>query len=122
MSTDERRAEASGPGALAVVAVLAPVLSGTLAAILLLIGLVLKTLTPELAFAQTLLTTGWVFGAVTAVTILFAATGLLFTAVRNGSRASREQEERENPGGNGSLRQQGCPSDSGSRFLCCRRP
>ncbi|MFD7475678.1 hypothetical protein ACFV8Z_26850 [Streptomyces sp. NPDC059837] len=99
MTTDERRAEGSGAGALAVVAVLAPVLSGTLAAILLLVGFFLKILTPELAVAQTLLTTGWVFGAVMAGTILFAATGLLFTAVRNGSRALREREERENPGG-----------------------
>ncbi|QDN84241.1 hypothetical protein FNV64_50150 [Streptomyces sp. S1A1-7] len=77
--------ETAGAGAIAVVAVLAPVLAGTAAAIFLLVGFVLKVLTPELAFAQTLLTAGWVFGAVTAAAILVAAVGLLLTALRNGS-------------------------------------
>ncbi|KAF5999478.1 hypothetical protein [Streptomyces sp. WAC00263] len=77
--------QTAGAGAIAVVAVLAPVLAGTAAAIFLLVGFVLKVLTPELAFAQTLLTTGWVFGAVTAAAILVAAVGLLLTALRNGS-------------------------------------
>lgn len=77
--------ETAGAGAIAVVAVLAPVLAGTAAAIFLLVGFILKVLTPELAFAQTLLTTGWVFGAVTAAAILVAAVGLLLTALRNGS-------------------------------------
>ncbi|MGW2606265.1 hypothetical protein ACWC4A_17920 [Streptomyces mirabilis] len=77
--------ETGGAGAIAVVAVLAPVLAGTAAAIFLLVGFVLKVLTPELAFAQTLLTAGWVFGAVTAAAILVAAVGLLLTALRNGS-------------------------------------
>ena len=57
MSTDEERAETSGAGPVAVVAVLAPVLSGAFAAICLLVGYVLKLLDPEPAFAQTLLTT-----------------------------------------------------------------
>jgi hypothetical protein len=73
----------AGAGAVAVVAVLAPVLAGTAAAIFLLVGYILKMLTPEPAFAQTMLTTGWVFGAVTAVAILIAAAGLLLTALRN---------------------------------------
>jgi hypothetical protein len=76
-------AETAGAGAVAVVAVLAPVLAGTAAAIFLLVGYILKMLTPEPAFAQTMLTTGWVFGAVTAVAILIAAVGLLVTALRN---------------------------------------
>ncbi|AOW87898.1 MULTISPECIES: membrane protein [Streptomyces] len=76
-------AEATGAGATAVVAVLAPVLAGTAAAIFLLVGYLLKMLDPGQAFAQTMLTTGWVFGAVTAVAILVAATGLLLTALRN---------------------------------------
>ncbi|MDG9718572.1 hypothetical protein [Streptomyces sp. DH24] len=76
-------AETAGAGAGAVVAVLAPVLAGTAAAIFLLVGYILKMLTPEPAFAQTMLTTGWVFGAVTAVAILVAAAGLLLTALRN---------------------------------------
>ncbi|MEG3629872.1 hypothetical protein [Streptomyces poriticola] len=76
-------AEAAGAGAVAIVAVLAPVLAGTAAAIFLLVGYVLKMLAPGQAFAQTMLTTGWVFGAVTAVAILVAAVGLLLTALRN---------------------------------------
>ncbi|MES5819163.1 hypothetical protein [Streptomyces sp. RG80] len=76
-------AETAGAGAVAVVAVLAPVLAGTAAAIFLLVGYILKMLDPEQAFAQTMLTTGWVFGAVTAIAILVAAVGLLLTALRN---------------------------------------
>lgn len=76
-------AEVTGAGAVAVVAVLAPVLAGTAAAIFLLVGFLLKTLDPGQAFARTMLTTGWVFGAVTAVAILVAAVGLLLTALRN---------------------------------------
>ncbi|MER6525378.1 hypothetical protein [Streptomyces sp. NPDC001508] len=76
-------AETTGAGAIAVVAVLAPVLAGTAAAIFLLVGYVLKLLDPEPAFAQTMLTAGWVFGAVTAAAILVAAVGLLLTALRN---------------------------------------
>ncbi|MEU9474269.1 hypothetical protein [Streptomyces sp. NPDC048191] len=78
-------AENTGAGAVAVIAVLTPVLSGTAAAIFLLVGYILKTLSPGQTFAQTLLTAGWVFGAVTAATILLAAVGLLLTALRNGS-------------------------------------
>ncbi|CAM5377876.1 hypothetical protein [Streptomyces sp. NPDC005930] len=76
-------AEATGAGAVAVVAVLAPVLAGTAAAIFLLVGYILRMLDPGQAFARTMLTTGWVFGAVTAVAILVAAVGLLLTALRN---------------------------------------
>lgn len=76
-------AETAGAGAVAVVAVLAPVLAGTAAAIFLLVGYILKMLDPEQAFAQTMLNTGWVFGAVTALAILVAAVGLLLTALRN---------------------------------------
>ncbi|KUL61340.1 MULTISPECIES: hypothetical protein [unclassified Streptomyces] len=76
---------AVGAGAVAVVAVLAPVLAGAAAAIFLLVGYVLKMLEPEPAFADTLLTAGWLFGALTAGGILVAAGGLLLTALRNGS-------------------------------------
>ncbi|MFJ3335516.1 hypothetical protein [Streptomyces sp. NPDC086766] len=76
-------AETAGAGAVAVVAVLAPVLAGTAAALFLLVGYVLKMLDPAPAFAQTMITTGWVFGAVTAAAILVAAVGLLLTALRN---------------------------------------
>ncbi|MFI5684592.1 hypothetical protein [Streptomyces sp. NPDC051636] len=76
-------AETTGAGAVAVVAVLAPVLAGTAAAIFLLVGYILKMLDPAPAFAQTMITTGWVFGAMTAAAILVAAVGLLLTALRN---------------------------------------
>ena len=76
-------ADSAGAGAVAVVAVLAPVLAGTAAAIFLLVGYILRMLDPEQGFARTMLTTGWVFGAVTAVAILVAAVGLLLTALRN---------------------------------------
>ncbi|NJP53137.1 hypothetical protein HCJ93_24480 [Streptomyces sp. SBST2-5] len=76
-------AEAAGAGVVALLAVLAPVLAGTAAGIFLLVGYVLRMLDPEAAFARTMLTTGWVFGAVTAVAILVAAIGLLLTALRN---------------------------------------
>ncbi|MET8894718.1 hypothetical protein [Streptomyces albogriseolus] len=76
-------AEAAGAGVAAVVAVLAPVLAGTAAAIFLLVGFVLRTLDSKNEFARTMLTTGWVFGVVTAVAILVAGAGLLLTALRN---------------------------------------
>ncbi|GGQ63122.1 hypothetical protein [Streptomyces flaveolus] len=77
----------AGAGAVAVVAVLAPVLAGTAAAIFLLVGYILRMLDPGQAFAQTMLTTGWVFGGVAAVAILVAGVGLLLTALRNGPSA-----------------------------------
>jgi hypothetical protein len=81
--------ETAGAGAIAVVSVLAPVLAGTAAVIFLLVGYILKMLDPEPAIAKTLLTTGWVFGAVTAAAILVAAVLLLLTALRNGSSSLR---------------------------------
>ncbi|OON79222.1 hypothetical protein [Streptomyces tsukubensis] len=77
--------EAAGAGIIAVVAVLAPVLAGTAAVIFLLVGYILKMLTPEPAIATTLITAGSVFGVLTAVAILIAGAGLLLTALRNGS-------------------------------------
>ncbi|MEU9285803.1 hypothetical protein AB0D57_14030 [Streptomyces sp. NPDC048275] len=78
-------AETAGAGVMAVVAVLAPVLAGTAAAIFLIVGYILKMLNPEPTLAKTLLTTGWVFGAVAAAATLAAAVGLLLTALRDGS-------------------------------------
>ncbi|MET8221913.1 hypothetical protein ACWERY_00745 [Streptomyces sp. NPDC004082] len=88
-------AETAGAGAMAVVAVLAPVLAGTAAAIFLLVGYILKMLDPEPAFARTILTTGWVFGAVTAVAILAAAVGLLLTALRDGGSSFQAEDSGE---------------------------
>ncbi|WP_405807405.1 hypothetical protein OG729_19850 [Streptomyces sp. NBC_00210] len=74
-----------GAGFTAVIAVLAPVLAGTAALIFLLVGYILKMLSPAPSFAETLVSAGWFFGALTAVAILFAAIALLLTALRNGA-------------------------------------
>ncbi|MFF1686202.1 MULTISPECIES: hypothetical protein [unclassified Streptomyces] len=87
--------ETTGAGVIAVVAVLAPVLAGTAAAIFLLVGYILKMLDPEPAFAQTLLTAGWVFGALTVAGILVAGVGLLLTALRNGATSLQAGAHRE---------------------------
>ncbi|MET9910482.1 hypothetical protein ABZZ74_27410 [Streptomyces sp. NPDC006476] len=76
-------AEPAGAGAVAVAAVLTPVLAGTAAAIFLLVGYIIRSVAPEQTFGRTLLTAGWVFGALTAAAILVAAVGLLLTALRN---------------------------------------
>ncbi|MFE9677695.1 hypothetical protein ACFYO5_26820 [Streptomyces sp. NPDC006259] len=76
-------AEAAGAGAVAIAAVLTPVLAGTAAVIFLLVGYILRMLDPEPAFARTMLITGWTFGAVAAAAILVATVGLLLTALRN---------------------------------------
>lgn len=76
-------AETTGAGAVAVAAVLTPVLAGIAAAIFLLVGYILQMLDPEPAFAHAMITIGWVFGALTAAAILVAAVGLLLTALRN---------------------------------------
>jgi hypothetical protein len=81
---------AASAGAGAVATVLAPFLAGAAAAIFLLVGYILKVVDPDQAFARTLLTTGWVFGAVTAAAILVAAVGLLLTALRNSPSESEE--------------------------------
>ncbi|PZH21182.1 hypothetical protein C1I97_00160 [Streptomyces sp. NTH33] len=82
-ATVEGVVETTGAGAGAVAAVLAPVLAGIAAALFLLVGYILKMLDPAQPFAQTMITMGWVFGAVTAAAILVAAAGLLLTALRN---------------------------------------
>uniref|UniRef100_A0AAU2VRF9 Transmembrane protein n=1 Tax=Streptomyces sp. NBC_00008 TaxID=2903610 RepID=A0AAU2VRF9_9ACTN len=77
--------DGSGAGLGAVVTVLAPVLAGTAAVIFLLVGYILKMLSPPPSFAGTMVSVGWVFVALTAAAILIAAAGLLITALRNGS-------------------------------------
>ncbi|MCX4763387.1 hypothetical protein OG562_20935 [Streptomyces sp. NBC_01275] len=76
-------AETAGAGAVAVAAVLTPVLAGTAAVIFLLVGYILKMLEPEPTVAQAMLNVGWAFGAVTAAAILVATFGLLVTALHN---------------------------------------
>lgn len=84
---DADRPVRSGAGTGAVVTVLAPVLAGTAAFIFLLVGYLLKLLSPPPAFASTMVTAGWFFAVVMAAAILVAAVGLLITALRNGSTA-----------------------------------
>ncbi|MFE4635423.1 hypothetical protein ACFRJ1_18895 [Streptomyces sp. NPDC056773] len=82
---EEDEEQGGGAGVSAVVAVLAPVLAGTAMLIFLLVGYILKMIEPEPAFADTMLTAGWLFGGLTAAALLFAVIGLLVTAVRNSS-------------------------------------
>ncbi|MEU9454598.1 hypothetical protein [Streptomyces sp. NPDC048277] len=83
----------TGAGVVAVALVLAPVLAGALAAVFLLVGYILKALDPAPALAQTMLTAGWVFGAVTAAAIVLAGAALLLTALRSSPRAEEGAEE-----------------------------
>jgi hypothetical protein len=89
--TEDR--ETPGAGIIPVIAALTPFLAGTAAAIFLLVGYFLKVLDPKASFARTMLTTGWVFGALTAVAILCAAVGLLLTALRDSSGAEHADTE-----------------------------
>ncbi|MEV6956132.1 hypothetical protein [Streptomyces sp. NPDC051183] len=82
---DAGQGTGEGAGISAVVAVLAPVLAGTAMLIFLLVGYILKMIEPEPAFADTMLTAGWLFGGLTVAALLFAVIGLLLTAVRNSS-------------------------------------
>ncbi|MCT2548103.1 MULTISPECIES: hypothetical protein [Streptomyces] len=75
---------ASAPGVLVVLAVLVPLSAGSGAALLLLVGYILKMLDPPPSFAHSMIIAGWVFAAFTAVAILASAVGLLITALRNG--------------------------------------
>ncbi|MBT2367191.1 hypothetical protein J7E88_18215 [Streptomyces sp. ISL-10] len=75
----------TGAGFAAVIAVLAPLLAGTAAAIFLVVGYLIKMVSPTPSFADTLVRTGWVFGAITAAAMLMAAVALLLTALRNGA-------------------------------------
>ncbi|MFE2142381.1 hypothetical protein ACFXA3_11640 [Streptomyces sp. NPDC059456] len=84
-----------GAGAGAVIAVLAPVLAGTAMLIFLLVGYILKAVEPEPAFAETMLTAGWLFGALTVVSLVFAVIGLLVTAVRNSATEVVAQDDGE---------------------------
>lgn len=89
--------EVAGAGAFAVFAVLAPVLSGTAAAIFFLVGLVLQMFTSELAIARTMFTAGRLFGAVAVGTVVVCAVVLLGTALRNRGQSTREAEGYHEP-------------------------
>ncbi|MCJ1680021.1 hypothetical protein MTF65_22275 [Streptomyces sp. APSN-46.1] len=79
--------EAAGAGLFTVVAVLAPVLSGTAAALFFLIGLVLEMFSAESGSGRTMFAAGWLFVAVAVGAIAVCVVGLLVTALRS----SRDQ-------------------------------
>ncbi|MFI1294204.1 hypothetical protein ACH4VM_38450 [Streptomyces sp. NPDC020792] len=79
-----------GAGAVAIIAVLAPVLAGSAAAIFLLAGFLLKVLDRESAASKDMIEAGWLFGAVAAAAVFVAGMGLVLTALRN--RPSLEPE------------------------------
>lgn len=81
----------TGAGLLAVLSVLAPALAGTAAVIFLLVGHLLRLLTPEPSIAAPMRGAGWAFAALAAVSLLAASAGLLVTAVRHGSGALRAE-------------------------------
>ncbi|MFF4657631.1 hypothetical protein [Streptomyces sp. NPDC001381] len=83
MGEAAQAAEAAGAGAVAVAAVLTPVLAGTAAVIFLLVGYLLRAVEPDQTVAQAMLNVGWAFGAIAAAAILVATVGLLLTALRN---------------------------------------
>lgn len=91
----QNEAPDSGAGLAAVITVLVPVLGGTAAVIFLLVGYLLRALSPPPAFAGSMVSVGWFFAAVTAVGILAAAIGLLVTALRN--TAAEESRDGELP-------------------------
>lgn len=81
--------EAAGSGAFAGLAAPAAVLSGTVAAILLLVGLVLRMFSAESTSAPTMITAGSLFGAVTGVIVVCA----VVTALRSRGRSTRQAED-----------------------------
>ena len=80
-----QRAAEEGAGAVPVMTVLAPILAWTSAIVFLLLGYGLRTAQPDLVFARSLVTAGWVSLAVGAVAMLIGTVGLLLTALRDGS-------------------------------------
>jgi hypothetical protein len=80
-----QRATEEGAGAVPVMTVLAPILAWASAIVFLLLGYGLRTARPDLVFARSLVTAGWVSLAVGAVAMLIGTVGLLLTALRDGS-------------------------------------
>ncbi|GAB7110563.1 membrane protein [Streptomyces phaeofaciens JCM 4814] len=84
--------ETAGAGAAAIVAVLFPVLAGALSVLLLVSGYVLR-LVSSWSVSDLLITGGWIFGALTAVSIVIASVGLLLTALRNADASAASTSE-----------------------------
>ncbi|MFG2138784.1 hypothetical protein [Streptomyces sp. NPDC048650] len=87
--------EAAGAGLAAMIAVLVPVLAGIAAILFLLIGYILRAVSPDKSMAQPLISVGWIFAALTAAGSLAAMGGLVITALRNGSASAHATRANE---------------------------
>ncbi|WP_314176113.1 hypothetical protein [Streptomyces winkii] len=83
--------ETAGAGLLAMVSVLVPLLAGTAAVIFLLLGYLLRVVSPEPSIAAPMRGAGWVFAVLAAAGIVVAMAELWLTALRNGAGARRSQ-------------------------------
>ncbi|MFE0672447.1 hypothetical protein [Streptomyces sp. NPDC058867] len=89
-SSQVATSDGTGASTGAVIAVLAPVLAGAAATLFLGFGYLLKLVNLASSFRGGLITTGWVFAAVTAAALLMAAAGLVHSALRNAREAPAE--------------------------------
>ncbi|MHC5906331.1 hypothetical protein ACVNF4_20870 [Streptomyces sp. S6] len=80
---DARRQPATPSTALAALAVLTPIISGTSAVFLLIAGYILQLADAADPLPGSLLTAGWILGTIAVLSTLLAVTALLHTALRN---------------------------------------
>ncbi|MEU3499773.1 hypothetical protein ABZ726_03025 [Streptomyces hundungensis] len=90
---------ASGTGCGAVVGVVAPVLFGAAAVLFLLVGYILKLVDSGSTVATTVVTTGRLWGALAAATIVLDVLALLYSALRDGNRKTRAARRQDQGGG-----------------------
>ncbi|MCX4632734.1 hypothetical protein [Streptomyces sp. NBC_01443] len=87
--------EATGAGAVAAFAILAPVLSGTAAALSFLIGLVLEMLSAESGSGRAMFSAGWLFVALAVAAVAVCVVGLVVTALRNSQGQPMPEDARD---------------------------
>jgi hypothetical protein len=99
--------ETTGAGLLAMVSVLVPLLAGTAAVIFLLLGYLLRIVSPEPSIAAPMRGAGWVFAVLAAAGIVVAMAELWLTALRNGAGARRgtADEDADGEGRSGGSRE-----------------
>jgi hypothetical protein len=85
--------ESPGAGLAAMVSVLVPLLAGTAAVIFLLLGYVLRVMTPDPSIAAPMRGAGWVFAVLAVAGIVVGMAELWLTALRNGAGARRRAAE-----------------------------
>ncbi|SCK14312.1 hypothetical protein [Streptomyces sp. WMMB 322] len=96
--------ETAGAGLLAMVSVLVPLLAGSAAVIFLLLGNLLRVLSPEPSIASPMRDAGWVFAVLAAAGIVVAMTELWLTARRHGAGALRGEAAGTADGAEGETR------------------